>query len=98
MSKPTSPTYKTTNWTDDNATLKRRRSLTSWFDPEMGWDAKPSGKRGRPLTFSDAAIQTCLTMTVLFGMALHQVQRDNQAENAASIRMRMWVWGCVERA
>jgi hypothetical protein len=27
-----------------------------------------------------------------------QVQRDNQAENAASIRMRMWVWGCVERA
>jgi uncharacterized protein (TIGR02687 family) len=26
------------------------------------------------------------------------VQRDNQAENAASIRMRMWVWGCVERA
>lgn len=72
MSKPTSPTYKTTNWTDHNATLKRRRSLTSWFDPEMGWDAKPSGKRGRSLTFSDAAIQTCLTMTVLFGMALHQ--------------------------
>jgi len=26
------------------------------------------------------------------------VQRDNQAENAASIRMRVWVWGCVERA
>jgi len=26
------------------------------------------------------------------------LQRDNQAENAASIRMRMWVWGCVERA
>ena len=36
---------------------------------------------------------------VLFELiARRYVQRDNQAENAASIRMRMWVWGCVERA
>ncbi|MFT6535694.1 MAG: hypothetical protein ACJAQU_000591 [Loktanella salsilacus] len=72
MSKPTSPTYKTTNWADYNAALKRRGSLTIWFDPEMNWDAKPSGKRGRSRIFSDAAIQTCLTMKVLFGMALRQ--------------------------
>jgi transposase len=72
MSKPTSPTYKTTNWADYNEALKRRRSLTIWFDPEMKWDAEPSGKRGRSRTFSDAAIQTCLTMKVLFGMALRQ--------------------------
>jgi hypothetical protein len=38
----------------------------------MNWDAKPSGKRGRSRIFSDAAIQTCLTMKVLFGMALRQ--------------------------
>ncbi len=38
----------------------------------MSWDAKPSGKRGRSRTFSDAAIQTCLTMKVLFGTALRQ--------------------------
>ena len=38
----------------------------------MNWDGKPSGKRGRSQTFSDAAIQTCLTMKVLFGMALRQ--------------------------
>ena len=30
------------------------------------------GKRGRQPTYSDAAIQTCLTMKVLFGMALRQ--------------------------
>lgn len=72
MSKPTPPTYKTTNWAEYNAALKRRGSLTIWFDPEMNWDAKPSGKRGRSRTFSDAAIQTCLTMKVLFGMALRQ--------------------------
>jgi len=72
MSKPTSSTYKTTNWADYNAALKRRGSLTIWFDPEMNWDGIPSGKRGRSQTFSDAAIQTCLTMKVLFGMALRQ--------------------------
>jgi hypothetical protein len=72
MSKPTSPTYKTTNWAAYNEALKRRGSLTIWFDPEINWAAKPSGKRGRSQTFSDAAIQTCLTMKVLFGMALRQ--------------------------
>jgi transposase len=72
MSKPTSPTYKTTNWPAYNEALKRRGSLTIWFDPAMNWHAEPSGKRGRSRTFSDAAIQTCLTMKVLFGMALRQ--------------------------
>ena len=38
----------------------------------MIWAAKPSGKRGRQQTYSDSAIQTCLTMKVLFGMALRQ--------------------------
>jgi len=72
MSKPIVPTYKTTNWTSYNEALNRRGSLTIWFDPEMNWGARPSGKRGRSRTFIDTAIQTCLTMKVLFGMALRQ--------------------------
>ena len=55
-----------------NEALKRRGSLTIWFDPEMSWDAAPTGRRGRQQTYSDAAIQTCLSMKVLFGMALRQ--------------------------
>ena len=43
-----------------------------WFDPEMGWEAAALGKRGRPQSYSDAAIQTCLLMKVLFGMALRE--------------------------
>tara|TARA_R110002073_G_scaffold159180_1_gene314408 strand:+ start:543 stop:1397 length:855 start_codon:yes stop_codon:yes gene_type:complete len=46
--------------------------LTIWFDPEMIWEAAPTGKRGRQQTYSDTAIQTCLSMKVLFGMALRQ--------------------------
>ncbi|MBN2906302.1 MAG: IS5 family transposase [Rhodobacteraceae bacterium] len=60
------------NWAAYNEALKRRGSLTIWFDPEMTWEARPTGKRGRQPTYSDAAIQTCLTMNVLFGMALRQ--------------------------
>ena len=72
MSRPTPPTYKTRNWPAYNEALKRRGSLTIWFDPAMTWDATPTGKRGRQPVYGDAAIQTCLTMKVLFGMALRQ--------------------------
>jgi hypothetical protein len=48
MSRHTPPTYKTRNWPAYNEALKRRGSLTIWFDPEMTWDAAPTGKRGPP--------------------------------------------------
>ena len=72
MSKPIPPRYKTTNWASYNAALKRRGSLTIWFDPEMAWEAAPSGKRGGRQVYGDAAIQACLTLKVVFGMALRQ--------------------------
>ena len=72
MSRPTPPTYRTRNWPAYNEALKRRGALTIWFDQEMSWDAVPTGRRGRQQTYSDTAIQTCLTMKVLFGMALRK--------------------------
>jgi len=64
--------YKTTNWSAYNDALKRRGSLELWFDPEMIWVPPPGGQRGRQQRFSDAAIQACLTLKVLFGMPLRQ--------------------------
>lgn len=78
MSKPTVPTYKTKNWPVYNRALKRRGSLTIWFDPEMTWGAEPTGKRGRSRTFSDVTIKTCLTKNVLFGMALRQNEPERR--------------------
>ncbi len=72
MSRPAPPTYKTRNWPAYNETLRQRGSLTIWLDAAMAWEAAPTGKRGRQPSYSDAAIQTCLTMKVLFGMALRQ--------------------------
>jgi hypothetical protein len=73
MSRPAPRAYKTRNWPAYNKALKRRGSLTIWFDPAMTWEAAPTGKRGRQPDYSDPAIQTCLTMKVLFGMALRRV-------------------------
>ena len=49
MSSP--PAYKTRNWPDYIAALKRRGSLTIWFDPAMIRETAPTGKRGRQPTF-----------------------------------------------
>ena len=46
--------------------------VRGWFDPEMVWGAAPSGRRGRQQAYSDAAIQACLTLKVLFGLPLRQ--------------------------
>ena len=64
--------YKTKNWSSYNDSLKCRGSLSIWFDPEMVWIPPPTGKRGRQRSFSDAAIQACLTLKVLFGLPLRQ--------------------------
>lgn len=44
-----------------------------WFDPEMDWFSLPSGRPGRPLRFSDWAIELCLTLKGLFHLPLRQV-------------------------
>ena len=72
MSKPSLARYRTTNWPEYNAALRRRGSLLVWLDREMEWTAPKLGRPGRPQTFSDAAIQFCLSIKVLFGLALRQ--------------------------
>ena len=72
MTKPVPPKYRTTNWPAYNAALKARGSLLIWLDKDMAWFAAKSGKRGRSQTFSDAAIQFCLSIKCLFGLPLRQ--------------------------
>jgi hypothetical protein len=70
MSSWAATKHKTTNWSSYNDSLKRRGSLSIWFDSGMVWTPPPNGMRGRQQQFSDAAIQTCLTLKVLFGQPL----------------------------
>ena len=72
MSKPTPARYRSTNWSSYSASLRKRGSLLIWLDQEMSWLAQPGGRPGRPAVFSDAAVQFCLTIKVLFKLPLRQ--------------------------
>ncbi|WP_444666575.1 IS5 family transposase [Cereibacter changlensis] len=72
MSKPQPARYRTTNWSAYNAALRSRGSLLIWLDKEMAWLSPRQGRPGRPPVFSDAAIQFCLTIKVLFKLPLRQ--------------------------
>ncbi len=71
-SKPIPPIYCTTNWCSYNAALKQRGALHILFDPATVWLGEPSGRRGSSATFTDAAIQPCLTLEALFGLPRRQ--------------------------
>ena len=73
MPKPAAPVYRTTNWPEYNAALKRGESLEIWFDPEMHRLSVPCGRPGRPMRFSDSAIELGLTLKTLFNLPLRQV-------------------------
>jgi hypothetical protein len=62
MSKPPRAKYRTTNWTEYDAALKRRGSLMMWLDADLQWQAPSISDSGGPAVFSDAAIQFCLTL------------------------------------
>ena len=72
MSKSPPARYRTTNWSGYNAALRKRGSILIWVDQEMAWLAPHEGRPGRPPVFSDAAIQFCLSIKVLFKLSLRQ--------------------------
>ena len=62
-----------------------------WFDKNMSWFTAASGTRGRSPTFSDAAIQFCLTIKNLFGLALRQASSGSvTAELIRPALARAW--------
>lgn len=72
MNNPSPARYRTTNWPSYTASLRKRGSLLIWLDKTMTWLAPRDGSLGRPEIFSDATIQLCLTVKVLFKLPLRQ--------------------------
>ncbi len=65
-----------TNWPDYDAALVRRGALTVWFTDEgiAGWGAPATGRRdGQPI-YSALAIETALTIRLVFHQPLRQTE------------------------
>jgi Transposase DDE domain len=69
--------YRIRNWTEYNAALKQRGSLTFWIEEAVleEWTVSTlSGKRGASVLYSDLAIQTMVTIKAVYGLAGRQNQ------------------------
>lgn len=66
--------YRVTNWPAYNESLRRRGDLTIWVsdDVTQEWTAARRRTRGEQRKYSDIAIEICLTLRVLFRLALRR--------------------------
>jgi hypothetical protein len=72
MSGPSPARFRRKNWSTYTASLCGRGLLLIRLDKEMTWLAPHEGSPGRPAVFSNAAIQFCLTIKVLFKLPFRQ--------------------------
>jgi len=68
--------YRATNWPDYDAGLVRRGALTVWFTEEAiaAWRAPATGRRGGQPIYSALAIETALTIRLVFHQPLRQTE------------------------
>ena len=68
--------YRVTNWPDYDAALVRRGALTVWFTDEAlaEWRAPATGRRGGQPIYSALAIETALTIRLVFHQPLRQTE------------------------
>ena len=75
--KKTKRQYRLRNWSEYNAALIKRGSLTVWIEEaalESWLEAHKSGRRGASRTYSDAAIQAILRLKALYHLPLRGAQ------------------------
>ena len=80
MKSKVHPTYKTkyrvANWAAYNQALVRRGDVTVWLSSEAiaAWTPGRSGRRGGQRRYSDLAIETALTLRLLYHLPLRQAE------------------------
>ena len=66
--------YRVGNWPAYDRALVQRGDVTLWLAPEAiaRWEATGVGKRGGQLQYSDVAIETALTLRLIFHLVLSE--------------------------
>ena len=68
--------YRVGNWAEYDRALVQRGDITMWISEDAidAWRACPSRKRGGQRKYSDAAIETALTLRMVFNLVLRQAE------------------------
>ena len=68
--------YRVGNWSAYEQALVQRGDVTLWLsaDATDAWRPSPSGRPGAPKTFSDCAIETALTLRLVFWVPVRQAE------------------------
>ena len=68
--------YRVSNWAEYDQALVQRGDITLWIseDAIASWKPAPSGRRGAQRKFSDHAIETALTLRLVFKLPLRQAE------------------------
>ncbi|TDJ30035.1 MAG: IS5 family transposase [Gammaproteobacteria bacterium] len=68
--------YRVNNWAEYDRALVQRGDITLWIstDATKTWKPAPSGRRGGQRKFSDHAIETALTLRLVFNLPLRQAE------------------------
>ena len=96
MKSKVHPTYKTkyrvANWPAYNQALVRRGDVTVWLSSEAiaAWTPRRSGQRGGQRRYSDLAIETALTLRLLYHLPLRQAEGFLHAL-FGMMRLDLWV-------
>ena len=68
--------YHVRNWAAYGQSLKQRGNVTVWFSPEAvsAWTYQGPAQRGGQFVYSDVAIETALTLRLIYHLALRQTE------------------------
>ncbi len=68
--------FRVRNWAEYEKSLRDRGDITIWVTPEgvASWTPSSNGKRGAQEVYSDFAIETALTLRLLFRLPLRQTE------------------------
>jgi IS5 family transposase len=68
--------YRVSNWADYDRALVQRGDITLWISEAAiaSWKPAPTGLRGAQRKFSDHAIETALTLRLVFKLPLRQAE------------------------
>ena len=86
--KHTKKAYRVRNWPEYERGLRGRGDLTLWFseDAIQAWRAPTNGRAGGQRLYSRTAIETALTVRMVYGLAL----RRPRASFAPSASFSSW--------